>query len=97
MLESLFIKDIIDKAHAYFFRLTLKRWWHVPPPSGAVAQDTHAQPHPLTSDCICLKSPPGTGDKGERLGVEGCRAGGSGGGGVGQLGEGGGGKGQNLI
>lgn len=35
-------------------------------------QDTHA-PGCLTSDCICLKSPPGTGDKSERLGEEGCR------------------------
>lgn len=73
MRESLFIKYIIDKANAYFLRLTLKRWWHVPPPSGAVAQDTHAQPDRLTSDCIRLKSPPGTGDKSERLGEEGCR------------------------
>lgn len=90
MQESVFIKDIIDEADAYFLRLTPKRWRHVPPPPGAVAQDTRAQPRRLTSDCICLKSPPGTGDKGERLGEEGCRAGGSGGGGVGQLGEGGG-------
>lgn len=88
MQESLFIKDIIDKANAYFFRVTLKRWWHVPSPLGTVAQDTHTQPHPLTSDCIWFKSPPGTRNKSECLGEEGCRSDGSSGGGVGQLGEG---------